>query len=200
WIGWHEELAQESSSPDVELDRLILLGEAGRSTAVREGVDEWEPDDETAAKRKEWISAAYLAPSLSRATARTMIGEGRDELPVSWFAATLAARLASRSGDVLTRQQAEAGINGRGAVLLDHWRALEATGFLLAAAGLVSLGLLLRSPDQRIAHAELLSGLSLGDGYAPFIPGAPGFLVLRPRLRLSLPRGRSARRITGRGP
>src|SRR5262247_2276856 len=81
WIGWHEELAQESSSPDVELDRLILLGEAGRSTAVREGVDEWEPDDETAAKRKEWVTAAYLAPPLNRAAARTLIGEVRDELP-----------------------------------------------------------------------------------------------------------------------
>jgi len=197
WIGWHEELAQESSSPDVELDRLILLGEAGRSTAVREGVDEWEPDDETAAKRKEWISAAYLAPSLSRATARSMIGEVRDELPVSWFADTLVARLASRSGDVLARQQAEAAINGRGTVLLDHWRALEATGFLLAAAGLVSLGVLLRSPDQRIAHAALLSGLSLGDGYALFIRGALGFLVLGTGLGLLIPEDSAVDSITG---
>src|SRR5215510_936517 len=197
WIGWHEELAQESSSPDVELDRLILLGEAGRSTAVREGVDEWEPDDETAAKRKEWISAAYLAPSLSRATARSMIGEVRDELPVSWFADTLVARLASRSGDVLARQQAEAAINGRGAVLLDHWRALEATGFLLAAAGLVSLGMLVRSHDPRIAHAELLSGLSLGDGYALFIRGALGFLVLGTGLGLLIPEDSAVDSITG---
>src|SRR5262249_56602019 len=107
----------------------------GHVTSVREGVAEGAPHNEPAAKRKEWITAAYLAPSLSRATARTMIGEVRDELPVSWFADTLVARLAARAGDVLTRQQAEAGINGRGAVLLDHWRALEATGFLLAAAG-----------------------------------------------------------------
>jgi membrane protease YdiL (CAAX protease family) len=126
-----------------------------------------------------------------------MIGEVRDELPVSWFADTLVARLASRSGDVLTRQQAEAAINGRGAVLLDHWRALEATGFLLAAAGLVSLGVLLRSPDPRIAHAELLNGLSLGDGYALFIRGALGFLVLGTGLGLLIPEDSAVDSITG---
>jgi len=197
WIRWHEELAQESSSPDVELDRLILLGEAGRSTAVREGVDEWEPDDETAAKRKEWVTAAYLAPSLNRAAARTLIGEVRDELPVTWFADTLVARLASRSGDVLTHQQAEAAIATRGAVLLDRWRALEATGLLLAVAGLVSLGALLRSPEPRIAHAEMLTGLSLGDGYALFIRGALGFLVLGTGLGLLIPEDSALDSITG---
>lgn len=41
WVRWHDELAQVSTSPDVELDRLILLGEAGRTTGVREGVEEW---------------------------------------------------------------------------------------------------------------------------------------------------------------
>src|SRR4029450_3324982 len=40
WVRWHEELAQVSGSPDVELDRLILLGEAGRTAAVREDVEE----------------------------------------------------------------------------------------------------------------------------------------------------------------
>src|SRR5215470_1922494 len=134
---------------------------------------------------------------LSRAAPRTMIGEVRDELPVSWFADTLVARLASRSGDVLTRQQAEAAINGRGAVLLDHWRALEATGFLLAAAGLVSLGVLLRSPDPRVAHAGLLSGLSLSDGYALFIRGALGFLVLGTGLGLLIPEDSAVDSITG---
>jgi len=172
WIRWHEELAQESSSPDVELDRLILLGEAGRSTAVREGVDEWEPDDETAAKRKEWVTAAYLAPSFNRAAARTLIGEVRDELPVTWFADTLVA-------------------------LLDRWRALEATGLLLAVAGLVSLGALLRSPEPRIAHAEMLTGLSLGDGYALFIRGALGFLVLGTGLGLLIPEDSALDSITG---
>src|SRR5262249_53099069 len=197
WIRWHEELGEESRWADVELDRLILLGEAGRSTAVREGVDEWEPDDEPAAKRKEWVTAAYLAPPLNRAAARALIGEVRDELPVSWFADTLVARLASRSGDVLTHQQAEAAIATRGAVLLDRWRALEATGLLLAVAGLVSFGALFRSPEPRIAGAGMLPGLSLGDGYALFVRGALGFLVLGTGLGLLIPEDSALDSITG---
>jgi len=75
WVRWHEELAQSSSSPDVEMDRLILLGETGRTAAVREGVDEWEPDDNPAARRKEWITAAYLEPRITRAAGRALITE-----------------------------------------------------------------------------------------------------------------------------
>ena len=107
------------------------------------------------------------------------------------------ARRASRSGDVLTHPQAEAAIATRGAVLLDRWRALEATGLLLAVAGLVSLGALLRSPEPRIAHAEMLTGLSLGDGYALFIRGALGFLVLGTGLGLLIPEDSALDSITG---
>ena len=132
WVRWHEELAQVSSSPDVDLDRLILLGEAGRTAAVREGVEEWETHDEAAAQRKAWITAAYLAPSLPRSAGRRLITEVRDELPAGWFADALVARLALRAGDAVTRQQAEAAVAARGAVLLNRWRTLQATGLLLA--------------------------------------------------------------------
>jgi membrane protease YdiL (CAAX protease family) len=198
WIRWHDELAQVSSSPDVELDRLILLGEAGRTSAVREGVEEWEPDDEPATKRKEWIAAAYLAPSLSRGAARALIAEVRDELPLGWFADTLVARLAARAGDPLTRQQAEVAITTRGALLLNRWRGLEVAGLLLAVAGVASLGvMMLRHSDTSIAHAELLYGLSLGEGYALFIRGALGFLVLGTGLGLIIPEESALDGITG---
>jgi len=188
WVRWHEELAQVSSSPDVELDRLILLGEVGRTAAVREGVEEWEPDNEAATRRREWVTAAYLEPSLSRATGRALITEVRDELPGGWFADALAARLALRSGSAVAREQAESAILGRGAAILDRWRRLQAVGVLLAVAGLASVAMmLLTHADPQIAHGRTLSDLSLGDGYALFIRGALGFLALGMGLGLIIP-------------
>src|SRR5262245_47382909 len=188
WVRWHEELAQSSSSPDVELDRLILLGEAGRTAAVKESIEEWEPDDEAAARRKEWAAAAYLNPSVSRAEGRALVTEVRDELPVGYFADALVARLAARSGDAVARQQAEAGIASRGAALLRRWRALQAAGVLLAVAGLASLAVMAWArAGPRIAHARMLDRLPLRDAYALFIRGALGFLVLGAGLGLLVP-------------
>jgi uncharacterized protein len=179
WVRWHEELAQVSNSPDVELDRLILLGEVGRTAAVREGVDEWEPDNEAATRRREWITAAYLEPSLPRATGRALITEARDELPVGWFADALAARIALRSANTVAREQAESAILARGTAVLKRWRWLQAVGVLFAVAGLASLAVMLRTHAiPRIAHGRTLRDLPLGDGYALFIRGALGFLAL----------------------
>ena len=198
WVRWHEDLAQASNSPDVEMDRLILLGEAGRTAAVREGVEDWEPDDESATRRKAWITAAYLEPKITRAAGRALITEARDELPVGWFADALVARLALRASDTVTRQQAEAAIAARGAALLDRWRALQAVGLLLAVAGLASLGvMMLTHADPRIAEARMLDGFSLGDGYALFIRGALGFLVLGTGLGLVVPDETALDGITG---
>ncbi|HTY79416.1 MAG TPA: CPBP family intramembrane glutamic endopeptidase [Candidatus Bathyarchaeia archaeon] len=198
WIRWHEELAQSSSAPDVELDRLILLGEAGRTSAIKESLEEWEPDDEAAARRKEWAEAAYLNPSLSRAEGRALVTEVRDELPAGWFSDALVARLARLSGDTVARQQAEAAIASRGASLLGRWRALQAAGVLLAVAGLASLAAMAWArADPRIADARLLDGLSMRDAYALFIRGALGFLVLGTGLGLLIPDESALDAITG---
>lgn len=198
WVRWHEELAQVSSSPDVELDRLILLGEAGQTAAVREGVDEWEPDQEAATRRREWIAAAYLEPAPTRAAGRALITEVRDELPTGWFADALVARLALRSGDPVARAQAEAATLRRGTAILDRWRALQAAGLLLAVAGLGGLVvMLLTHADPHIAHARTLGDLSLRDGYALFIRGALGFLVLGTGLGLIVPDESALGVITG---
>ena len=198
WVRWHEELAQSSSAPDVELDRLILLGEAGRTAAVKESLEEWEPDDEAAARRKEWAAAAYLSPSLGRAEGRALATEVRDELPAGWFADALVARLALRSGDTVARQQAETAIATRGAVLLSRWRTLQTVGVLLAVAGMASLGVMaLTHADPRIARARMLDGLSLRDAYALFIRGALGFLVLGTGLGLLIPDESALDAITG---
>ena len=198
WVRWHEELAQVSRSPDVELDRLILLGEGGRTAPLRESLEDWEPDDEAGTRRKEWVAAAYLEPSLTRAAGRALITGVRDELPAGWFADALVARLALRSGDAVTRQQAEAAIAARGSVLLNRWRAIEAVGLLLAVAGMASLGvMLLTRANPRVADARMPDGFSLRDGYALFIRGALGFLALGTGLGLMIPDESPLDGITG---
>ena len=198
WIRWHEELAQVSTSPDVELSRLILLGETRQTEALRAALDDWEGNDEAETRRKDWIATAYLEPSLSRATGRALITEVRDELPAGWFADALVARLARRSGDAVARQQAESAIAARGAVLLRRWRALEAAGLLLAVAGLAALGLmLLTQADPRVADARMPEGFSLADGYALFVRGALGFLVLGAGFGLAIPDDSPLDAVTG---
>jgi membrane protease YdiL (CAAX protease family) len=188
WIRWHEELAEVSTSPDVELSRLILLGETRQTEALQSALDDWEDDDAAAARRKDWITAAYLEPSLSRAEGRALITEVRDELPAGWFADALVARLARRSGDAVARQQAESAIAARGSILLHRWRALEAAGLLLGVAGLSALGLmLLTHANPRVADALVPSGFSLADGYALFVRGALGFFALGAGLSLTIP-------------
>jgi CAAX protease family protein len=198
WIRWYEELAEVSTSPDVELSRLILLGETRQTDALRAGLDEWEDDEPGATRRKDWIAAAYLEPSLDRATGRALIAEVRDELPAGWFADALVARLGRRSGDAIARQQAESAIAARGAVLLHRWRAVEGAGLLLGVAGLAALGLmLLTSADPRAAHARMPDGFLLGDGYALFVRGALGFLVLGTGLGLLIPDDSALNAIAG---
>ena len=200
WIRWHEELAEVSTSPDVELSRLILLGETRQTEALRAALDDWEGNDAAETRRKDWIAAAYLEPSLSRATGRALITEVRDELPAGWFADALVARLARRSGDAVARQQAESAIAARGSVLLRRWRALEAAGLLVGVAGLAALGLmLLTQADPRVADARMPDGFSLADGYALFVRGALGFLVLGAGFGPDDSRGQPARRRHGPG-
>ena len=198
WIRWHEELAEVSTSPDVKLSRLILLGETRQSEALRSALDDWEDNDPAATRRRDWIEAAYLEPSLSRAAGRALITEVRDELPAGWFADALVARLARRSGDAIARQQAESAIAARGSVLLRRWRALEAAGLLLAVAGIATVGvLLLTHADLRVADARVPDGFSLAEGYALFIRGALGFLVLGAGVGLMIPDDSALDALTG---
>jgi membrane protease YdiL (CAAX protease family) len=198
WIDWHEEMAQTSTSPDVELSRLILLGETRQKEALLEALEDWEGDDVAVTRRKDWIAAAYLEPSLDRAAGRALITEVRDELPAGWFSDALVARLARHSGDAIARQQAESAIATRGSILLHRWRALEGAGLLLAVAGLATLGLiLLFQADPRVADARMPEGFSLGDGYALFIRGALGFLIMGAALGMTIPLDSGLDSITG---
>src|SRR6266545_3123231 len=163
-----------------------------------EGVEEWEPDNEAATRRREWITAAYLEPSLPRATGRALITEARDELPAGWFVDALVARLALRSGDAVAREQAGSATLTRGAAILNRWRGLQAVGVLLAVAGLASVAVMaLTHADLRIADARMLGNLSLSDGYGLFIRGALGFLALGTGLGLIIPDQSALDGITG---
>ncbi|MBI1728230.1 MAG: CPBP family intramembrane metalloprotease [Candidatus Rokubacteria bacterium] len=198
WIRWHEELAEVSTSLDVEISLLILLGETRQTEALRTALGDWEGNDAAETRRKDWIAAAYLEPSLSRAEGRALITEVRDELPAGWFADALVARLARRSGDAVARQQAESAIAARGSALLRRWRALEAAGLLLGVAGLAALGLMvLTQADPRVADARVPDGFSLADGYALFIRGALGFLVLGAGLGVMIPDDSALDALTG---
>lgn len=188
WIRWHEELAEVSTSPDVEFSRLVLLGEARQTEALQEALDNWGTEDEEATRRKDWVLAAYLEPSLDRATGRALIREVRDELPAGWFADAIVARLARRSEDAIARQQAESAIATRGTILLRRWRALTTAGLLLGTAGLATLGLmLLTRADPCVADAHMPDGFTLAEGYAIFIRGGLGFLALGVGLGLAIP-------------
>jgi len=198
WIDWHEEMAQISTSPDVELSRMILLGEARQTEALPAALDDWEGGDAAVTRRRDWITAAYLQPFLDRATGRALITEVRDELPAGWFADALVARLARRSGDAIARQQAESAIAARGTVLLHRWRALEATALLLSIGGLAALGfMLLIDADPRVADARMPDGFSLADGYGLFIRGALGFLVVGAGFGLMVPADSGLESIMG---
>src|SRR5439155_192034 len=136
WIRWHDELAQTVDSPEVELERFILLGEAKQTDALREGLEQWDRPGDEVAHMKHWLAAAYLMPALDRSTARTLITEVRHSLPAGWFADTLVAHMAERAGDAVSRAQAESAMVTRGTALLGRWRALEAGGLVVGLTGL----------------------------------------------------------------
>ncbi len=188
WIHWHDELAQSVDSPEVELERFILLGEAKQTDALREGLERWERSGDEVARMKEWLVAAYLVTAIDRSTARTLMAEVRDTLPAGWFADSLVARIAQRAGDAVSRAQAESAMVARGTALLRRWRVLEAGGLVLVLAGLAGLtAMLVTRVDLRIANARMPEDFSFLEGYGLFIRGALGFLVAGLALGIAIP-------------
>jgi len=198
WIRWYDELARSTDSVQVDLEDFILLGEDRQTEALVEAVARWEPLGDEAARMKEWLAAAYLAPALDRSTARALITEVRDSLPAGWFADVLVARIARRADDAVSRAQAESAMVARGTLLLRRWRALQAGGLLVVLGGLVGLAAMVgRRPDLRVAEARLPGDFSLLEGYGLFIRGALGFLVLGAVLGAIIPLDSGLDALTG---
>src|SRR5438046_9984306 len=97
WIRWHDELAQAVDSPEVELERFILLGEAKQTDALREGLEQWDRPGDEVAHIKHWLAAAYLVPALDRSTSRTLITDVRGTFPAASVADARSVHMADRA-------------------------------------------------------------------------------------------------------
>jgi CAAX protease family protein len=179
-IKWYDELLATTPSAHAFLYRLILLGEAGNkdrvladSAAAR---DHFDPERSAAAAV---AAAAYGAETLDPPAARALVAELRQKLPPGWFADTLVMRIGARAGDADLAAAGRSAIEARGTRLLWRWRALIGAELTVVAIGLMGL-LSLRPPPfgGPISTARLPPPWTLAEGYALFIRGAFGFLVI----------------------
>ena len=178
-IAWYDELIGAGVSPVAQLYRVVLLAEDGQSSRVSVTLVPWEFQGESAFRMAKWVRAGYLGLELDREGVRGLLMEIRSELPPGWFADTLAARVAAKSGDRAARQEAEAAISARGTTLLDRWLGLTLLQGVLLAVGAVALGsMLLRRMPVVVGEAPLPPAWAARDGYGLFIRGVFGFLLI----------------------
>lgn len=178
-IEWYEELAGSSHSSLPQLYRVILLAEDGQLNRVNTAIVPWEFRGEDLARMAEWVRVAYLGMPIDAETGRAVESEIREELPANWFADTLIRRVAAQAQDVPLLSKAESAIVGRGESLLNRRRiivAVEVTLFTVGLGLLVGLGRRLR--QVRLGDAQIPPPWTAQDGYALFIRGALGFLVV----------------------
>jgi membrane protease YdiL (CAAX protease family) len=178
-IAWYDELIGAGVSPVAQLYRVVLLAEDGQSSRVSVTLVPWEFQGESAFRMAKWVRAGYLGLELDREGVRGLLMEIRSELPPGWFADTLAARVAAKSGDRAARQEAEAAIGARGTALLDRWLGLALLQGVLLAVGAVVLGRMVWGRMFVAAgEAPLPPAWTAQDGYGLFIRGVFGFLLI----------------------
>ncbi|HUG37144.1 MAG TPA: type II CAAX endopeptidase family protein, partial [Candidatus Limnocylindrales bacterium] len=179
-VTWYEELVVTVPSAHAFLYRLILLGEAGRTDRVladsAAAKDHFDPGRADAAAL---AAAAYGRGTLDPRAARALVAELRQKLPPNWFADTLVMRIGERAGDPALAAAARSAIEARGTSLIWRWRALVGAELTVVAIGIVGL-LSLRPPPFGVAisSARVPPPWTLAAGYALFIRGAFGFLVI----------------------
>jgi uncharacterized protein len=208
-IRWYDDLAREVESPEVQLYRVILLAEAGRADRVSATIIPWQYQGEVMAGMFEWVRAAYLGPPPAPALGERLLSEIDDELSPGWFADTLTARIAKGIGDQATAAQANGAIIRRGVLFLDRRRALAIAELVVLIAGLIFLVRYYarqpshpptlgrprptlfpwrtRPPDVLLGTATLPAPWGFRDGYALFIRGVLGFLVISGVISYLLP-------------
>ena len=177
---WYAELVEQTDSPLAELQRAIILAEAGRTARARAAIAELGAGPGPRERMAAWATAAYVAPRPAADAGRALIAE-IDNLPATWFTDTLIRRIATRIGDAEARAQAEAAILTRGRALLLRARGLMAVSLaLLAAGGLALAWMLARRGSVSIANVPLPPLWSFADGYALFVRGlgAPQAIAL----------------------
>jgi CAAX protease family protein len=178
-IRWYDELPREFVSPRDELYRVILLAEAGRADRVSAAIVPWQYQGDAMRRMLEWVQAAYLGAPPSVSAGREIIAEIRAELSEEWFADILIARIAAGIDDRRVEKEAKSAIGARGAVLLNHRRALvilQLVAFVLG--GFLLIRLVQRKGFRPLGTAPLPPQWSAEDGYALFIRGALAFLLV----------------------
>ncbi len=188
-IGWYEELTGLVDLPLAQLERVILLAEAGQATRLSAAIIPWEYRGDDTFRMERWVRAAYLGTAPGPDEGRKLIEEVRENLPSGWFADVLVAHIAAGIGDRATRAEAEAGIADRGEALLNRRRALAAGETVLLVLGVVMLRRYLTGrAEVRVGQARLPPCWTMQDGYGLFIRGVFGFLFISALASIALPK------------
>ena len=196
-IRWYDELAREFDSPEVQLNRVILLAEAGREDRVIAAIIPWQIQGGVLARMRQWVQAAYLGERPDRGTAGKFLSEIRGQLSPGWFADTLVVHMAENIGDRISQSTAEAAIIHRGTILLNRRRVLLACTLLAVIIGsLIAVRLVSQSHGVRIGNARIPPPWNFQDGYALFIRGVLGFLIISGVMTYFLPEGSPLTSVT----
>jgi membrane protease YdiL (CAAX protease family) len=188
-IGWYEELTGLVDSPLAQLERVILLAEAGQATRLSAAIIPWEFRGEDTTRMKRWVRAAYLGTAPSPDEGRRLIDEVRENLPSSWFADVLVAHIAAGIGDRAIRAEAQTAIADRGMALLNRRRALAVGEIVLLVLCVVMLRrFLTRGAEVRVGEAPIPPCWTMQDGYGLFIRGVFGFLFINALVSFGLPK------------
>jgi hypothetical protein len=187
-IRWYDDLAREVDSPQVQLYRVILLAEAGRADSVSAAIIPWQYQSEVMARMFEWMRAGYLGAPPDAAAGERILSEVKEELSPGWFADTLTVRIADGIGERAAAAEANSAIVSRGALFLQRRRALAIAELVVLIAGCVFMvRLLIRPSSPALGTARLPAAWSFRDGYALFIRGVLGFLIISEVLSYLLP-------------
>ena len=186
-IRWYDDLARKVDSPQVQLHRVILLAEAGRADSVSATIIPWQYQSEVMARMFEWIRAGYLGAPPDAAAGERILSEVKEDLSPGWFADTLTARIADGIGN-RAAAEANSAIVMRGALFLQRRRALALAELVVLIAGCIFVvRLLIRPSPAPLGTARVPAPWGFRDGYALFIRGVLGFLIISEILSYLLP-------------
>jgi membrane protease YdiL (CAAX protease family) len=178
-IRWYDDLTKEIESPQAQLYHIMLLAEAGQADRISAAIVPWQYQGEGMVRMLDWVRAAYLKSPTPPATGERLISEVREELSPEWFADTLVARIANGIGDEDTQAEAESAIARRGTMYLNRQRALLiAEVAVLLWGGILGLQVLRNGLRVPIGTASPPSPWNFQDGYALFIRGVLGYLII----------------------
>jgi membrane protease YdiL (CAAX protease family) len=187
-IRWYDDLAREVDSAQVQLYRVILLAEAGRADRVSATIIPWQYQGEVMARMFEWVRAGYLGSPPDPSDGERLLSEIKDDLSPGWFADILTARIASGIGDQVAAAEAVGAIVSRGVLFLQRRRALEIAEFVVLVGGCIFLVRgLVRPFFAALGTAAVPAPWGFRDGYALFIRGVLGFLIISAVLSYLLP-------------